>query len=201
MKIYFLPILLSLILLACTKTVKTNHDDGSIKEEYEVNKDGQKHGVYKRYYPEGVLAETSHFVNGVENGERKIYFPNGNLEYSLTNKNGLVEGKKMVYYDTGELLIDSEYKESKVVGKFIKYYKNGNIIEEVTFVDDLENGPFKEYYEDGTIKWKGQYLNGDNEFGIIESYDKSGQLIKKLECDSTKLCKTIWTLEKGDIIE
>ena len=66
--------------------------------------------------------------------------------------------------------------------------------------DNNENGPFKEYYPNGNIHWEGNYLNGDNEFGILNEYNEQGELIKKMDCDSMAVCKTIWTKENGDII-
>ena len=65
-------------------------------------------------------------------------------------------------------------------------------MEEVLFKDNEENGPFVEYYDNGEIEWKGSYLNGDNEFGILEQYDRTGVLIKKMECDSLGACITVW---------
>lgn len=179
-------------LFSCQKTVKTTYENGQTKEEYTVNDKGEKNGFYERYLENGTLIEESNFVNGLQHGKRRYYYENGNLEFESDYVNDLLTGKHLTYYDTGELLVESTYKNSEVVGIFKKYYRNGNLEEEVTFVEDLENGPFKEYYENGSIKWKGNYLNGDNEFGIIEQYNIKGELIKKMKCDSMSLCKTIW---------
>jgi antitoxin component YwqK of YwqJK toxin-antitoxin module len=181
-----------IFLYSCDSTVNTYHPNGNVETAYHVDKDSLKHGPFIRYFENGQIAEESHFIHGKQDGQRVLYYPNGQKESEGTYVDGELHGEKRVYYDSGELMISSNYEHSEVVGIFKKYYKNGNLLEEVTFENDLENGPFKEYYEDGTIKWKGQYLNGDNEFGIIEHYNEAGELIKKLECDSMKICKTIW---------
>ena len=187
-----------IFMLSCDSKIQSFHENGTLESEYSIDEDSLKHGTFVRYFDSGVKAEESNFVHGKQDGQRILYYLNGNKESEGTYVNGELHGKKLVYYDSGELMIDSDYEHSEVVGVFKKYYKNGNLLEEVTFENDLENGPFKEYYEDGTIKWKGQYLNGDNEFGIIEHYNEAGELIKKLECDSMKICKTIWEANTED---
>ena len=48
------------------------------------------------------------------------------------------------------------------------------------------------YYENGQIHWKGTYLNGDNEFGLLEEWDSLGTMIKRMKCDSMAVCRTFW---------
>lgn len=66
-------------------------------------------------------------------------------------------------------------------------------------VNNEENGPFTEYHENGQKAWEGTFLNGDNEYGLLQQYDEAGTLIKKMNCDSLGVCTTIWTLKDGDI--
>ena len=54
---------------------------------------------------------------------------------------------------------------------------------------------FEEYYTNGKIKWKGSYRNGDHEYGLLEKYDSTGVLVKKMECDSLFICRTVWKKE------
>ena len=179
----------------CKKPEKTFHENGQLYEKFETDKEGLKHGLYERYFEDGTLAESTYFDHGNQHGKRTLYYPNGQIESVSDFENGKLHGKHLVYHDTGESMIDSDYKNSEIIGVLKKYYKNGNLQEEVTFANDIENGPFTEYYENGRVKWKGQYLNGDYEFGIIEHFDEDGELIKKLECDSMRICKTIWEKE------
>ena len=199
--VYSLCLFILMTLISCEQKTKTTYPDGSIYEEYTTNDEGAKEGEYKRYYENGSIAEISVYKNDILNGKRKFFFANGNLEQEEDWINNKLTGKKVVYYDTGEKYVEAEYDSSMIVGVFKKFYKNGQVQEEVTFEKDLENGPFTEYYESGAIKWKGQYLNGDNEFGIIENYDEQGSLIKKLECDSMKICKTIWHRDSLNIAQ
>ncbi|MGA0231494.1 MAG: toxin-antitoxin system YwqK family antitoxin, partial [Saprospiraceae bacterium] len=112
---------------------------------------------------------------------------------------GHMHGNYEVYYESGLLLLKQNFRMDTLEGISRKYYENGQLEEEVMFADNLENGPFKEYYENGLLHWEGQYLNGDNEFGLLKEYDDMGELIKKMMCDSLAICRTIWTLKEGDI--
>ena len=176
--------------------VNEYHENGAIYKTYSLDADSLLSGMYKRYNQEGVLVEESFFENGKQNGTRTLYYANGNIESTSVYIDDMLTGKHKTYYDSGELMIDSDYKKSEIVGTLKKYYKSGQLLEEVTFKNDMENGPFVEYYENGNIKWKGNYLNGDNEFGLIEQFDETGKLIKKMECDSLRICKTIWEKPK-----
>ena len=72
-------------------------------------------------------------------------------------------------------------------------------MERVTFEGNEENGPFEEYHQNGQIQWKGTYLKGENEYGLLEEFDEIGEPIKRMMCDEMAICKTIWTKENGDI--
>ena len=111
-----------------------------------------------------------------------------------------MEGEHFVYYPSGKLMIESNYEGGKMNGLFTKYFESGEVAETVTFVDNNEMGPFTEYHSNGKVQWKGNYLDGDKEFGLLEQFDEHGTLIKKMMCDTLGVCQTIWTPEKGDIV-
>ena len=48
------------------ETKKTFYDNGSIKEEYKVNKEGKYHGTYKLYHKNGQLRVEVEFTNGCQ---------------------------------------------------------------------------------------------------------------------------------------
>lgn len=190
-------LVLILVFSSCSRYEKTFYDSGKLKEKFQVKEEGFKQGKYLRYFENGVLAEETSYQNNEQHGMRKIYFEDGNLEYTAFYVHGLLEGERKVFYPSGKLRVSSTYKQNQLVGPFYKYYENGKLAEEVTFVDGNENGPFVEYYENGVVKWKGNYLNGDHEFGLLEHFDVNGKLIKKMECDSTGMCITIWKDENN----
>jgi len=188
------------ILSACKESnyVIIKDQEGRVQEKYAVNQDSLKHGDYSSYI-NGTLVEQAQYVNGKLNGPRKLFHTNGEVEIEENYKNGVIAGLYKSYYYNGVIAQEANYVNGKMEGNLKTYYKEGALKEEVTMVDNNENGPFKEYYESGQLKWEGQFLNGDNEFGLLKNYNDKGELIKKMMCDSLGVCATVWTLEEGDI--
>lgn len=146
------------------------------------------------------LYERANYINGVLSGERYIYFPNGNVEILEKYSEGVLDDTLKVFYPEGAIKLKMPYKKGVLAGDIYKYYSEGTLMEKVTYKDNQENGPFEEYYLSGSLHWKGQYLNGPNEFGLLEEYNEQGILLKKMNCDSNAVCRTIWTVENGDIV-
>ncbi len=197
----FITLLLLLCcFIACKESnyVITKDDQGRVQEKYKVNKDSLKHGEYTSYI-NGTLIENSQYVNGVLQGPRKMYHTNGSIEIEENYVDGKLDGTYKAYYYDGVLSQKATYVMGKMQGILETYYKDGQLKEQVTMVANNENGPFKEYYNSGKLKWEGQFLNGDNEFGLLKNYNEAGELIKKMMCDSLGVCNTIWTMEEGDL--
>ena len=98
----------------------------------------------------------------------------------------------------------SENNESVLNGVIERFYENGQLMEKITIIDNKFDGAFEEYYENGKLKAKGSYIEDrfdePAEVGIIETYDSTGTLLRKLDCtfDEEKgfsTCKTIWAKE------
>lgn len=182
-------------LMACNRPEKTYYDTGELKEEIHKDKEGKNHGQYLRYHLEGGVAEESTYDHGKRTGVRKLFYVNGQLESESQIANGQLNGYHRVYYPSGKLMIDAVHKNNAYSGIFKKFNEDGSLKEVVTFVDGEENGPFEEYHRNGKIKWKGNYRNGDYEFGHLEEYDSTGVLVKTMMCDSLRICRTTWKKE------
>jgi len=184
----------AIVFVACKNGITVeSYDQGSLYERYSINQDSVKHGLYSRFYKSGKIAEKASYQNGLLDGVRTLYYDTGAKEIEEVYQSDSLHGEYKTYYPSGKVEFVCEYVNNKIQGKSKKYYESGKLLEEVIFKDNNENGPFVEYYENGEIEWKGQYLNGDNEFGLLENYNNKGELIKKMMCDSSSVCKTIWT--------
>lgn len=202
--ILYYYLLITLHFVSCSnglKKVENINEATGMKEVYYIDQDSMIQGEKLLYVNEGkVLLEKSEYVDGVLDGIREIYFENGNAEIKETYKQGLLTDTLYVYYSNGEVKLKTPYVNGVLNGTVLQYYESGMLKEEVTYIDNQENGAFTEYHENGQVKWRGEYLNGDNEFGLLQEYNEDGQLIKKMSCDSLAICRTIWTVEKGDIV-
>ncbi len=193
---FALSILFFLVFSSCKKSnfVEKKAASGAISERYQVNDSGQKNGSYESFDEEGNKIEVSLYRNDHLDGLRTIYHKSGHPEIEETYLNDIIVGDYKVYYDTGVLSLEVPYVAGTMSGLLKKYNEGGILTEEVTMANNNENGPFKEYYTNGQVKWEGTYLDGDNEFGLLQQYNKEGTLIKKMMCDSLAVCTTTWSI-------
>ena len=193
---YMLFFLSALILSNCSgELVQQKNDQGQVIEEYTVNKDGLKDGIYKAYDDQGNLMEESQYKDGVLHGERKI-FDKGVLYSIETRVKDEYEGPYKSYYENGQINMEGDYSDGAMNGPWKRYYPSGQLMEIVELVNNNENGPFVEYYENGNLKAEGNYKDGDNEHGLLKLYSEDGQLVKKMDCKEG-ICRTIWEAGKS----
>jgi len=191
-RIIIFVIALSIISCSDSDTIRKELPSG-MKEVYQVQKkSGEKSGIYRLYYPDGNLFEESDYRQGKLNGQRILYYPSGKKEILESYQNDTITGTYQMFHENGSLKLKGAYKNGVMTGIWKAFYESGALKEEVAFSDNLENGPFIEYYKDGTLKAKGNYINGENEDGILFLYDSSGDVSRVMMCDSG-ICRTQWT--------
>lgn len=203
----YLVLFMLLLVFSCARkveTVETKNEFGyTIK--YSRNKtDYAKQGNYTSFYPTGKKYEEANYVDDTLHGERKLYFESGALEVEEHYDMGNFISPYKRFFENGKIQQEGSYVNNVATGEWKKYYENGQLEEVVTLKDNEENGPFQEYYENGNLKAEGAYKGFDEdasrprEDGLLKLYNEDGTLIKKMNC-TLGICRTIWTLEGGDI--
>jgi len=193
---------LVMILLSCSQMteVRELNRAGILYRSYNIDQDSLIQGELITYFDNGIdIFEQANYVDNQIHGLRTLYFANQKTEIIEHYDHGTLVDTLKVYYSTGQLRRTEYYDRGVVRGEVITYFKNGRVKESVRYDDNLENGPFTEYYKNGHIKWEGTFVNGDNEVGALFKYDSTGQLIRKLICDSLSICKTTWTLQAAEM--
>ncbi len=178
-----------------TEHIVLRDDSTRIVREYDVLKGTKvKHGKLTVKDFDGKMYEESNFDHGKLSGVQKLY-TKGKL-YSIAHfKDSIIHGLYTSYHiETGEPYVIGNYNMGVMEGKWKTYTNQGKLKEIVTFKNNEENGPFVEFWPNGKIKAEGEYLNGDNENGLLYLYSPNGVLYKKMECKEGN-CHTIW--EKG----
>ena len=101
--------LLLLFMVSCqkkTETIETTNEFGR-KIRYERKKDDfAKHGLYERYYENGIKAEEAYYENDTLHGTRKFFYPSGNIEAEEQFLHGLHHGTYKKYFE-------ANYKEDE----------------------------------------------------------------------------------------
>ena len=182
-----------------TQKIEVKNDAGIVVESYQITADSLKVGEARIFDDEGKLFDLSNYVDGKLEGKRTLYYKDGAVDTEENYANDVLVGEYVQYYKNGSPMQKGNYENGVLSGEVVSYYESGEIRESVTFSDNIENGPFTEYHPNGKKQWEGTYLNGDNEYGLLIEYDTQENMLKKMQCDSLGMCRTIWSKEKGDI--
>ena len=134
------------------QTKKVFYDNGSIKEEFQVNADGVNHGSYKLYYPNQQLQVQVNWTNGIQD-----------------------DGEVISYHDNGGKARQVILLNNKFTGNFFEWYSNGKNKKQGHYLDEKqiilkewnENGELIE--KDGNFNTKSSFNESDNQEAIAES--------------------------------
>jgi antitoxin component YwqK of YwqJK toxin-antitoxin module len=107
--------------------------DGALISEDDYQ-DDLLHGKVRNYYPEtGILAELMHYNEGQREGVWEKYFPDGSLMTKGTYKNDLLNGKLIIFHPSGKVQISGSYENGVRTGTWFTYDQDGKLIEEETY--------------------------------------------------------------------
>jgi len=161
-----------------------NIKKGGFREIYNVDNEGNKHGYYKCYYPNGDIYISCFFINGLRFGMYQIYYQNFILKESCWYELGCKDGTYLSYYPNGKLYKKIKYINDKIHGSYeifdIKgyhivktfgykglvhgklniYYENKYQHLEARYKKGLLNGRVRSWKEDGTLQFDDIYKNG-----------------------------------------
>ena len=194
--------IMGIILIGCfsdNSKIREYDEQGNLYREFSIDADSLIHGTLYTYYENGKdIFEQSEYNHGQLNGQRILYYPNQIPEIIEQYRNDTISDTLKVFYPNGQIKRRVPYQSGVRVGVLESFYPAGEIKERVSFENNLENGPFEEFYKNGFTKWKGTYLNGENEFGELLHFDSTGSMIRKMICDSLAICRTVWSTEQED---
>lgn len=175
-----------------------------IAQEQEINQvdaDGERTGIWRKYYPNNRIRYEGEFRNGKEIGTFKYYdifssnhpvaikkfSPSSNEAfvkfYTLKGKlrsEGKMIGKRRIgkwkyYFLTGKIFSEEFYVNGRLTGIVKNYYGNGKLAEETQYEEGLKNGVSKEFADDGVLLQKVYFVDGELN-GDAKYYDLKGNL-------------------------
>ena len=108
--------------------IKTYYEDGSLAQEYQINKQEEPNGYFRIYHDNGQLKTETTFTNGVqENGDVISYHDNGTKARKVTLENHLINGPYYEWYRNGQLKTEGIYND-KVPTVLKEWDENGVLI-------------------------------------------------------------------------
>ena len=105
--------------------IKTYYENGSVAQEYQINKQEEPDGYFRIYHDNGQLKVEMNFTNGVQdNGDVISYHDNGTKARKVTLVNHLMNGPYYEWYRNGQLKTEGIYNDK--VSKVLKEWdENG----------------------------------------------------------------------------
>jgi antitoxin component YwqK of YwqJK toxin-antitoxin module len=141
-------------------------------------KGDKREGPYRLFNSEGTgVLEEAYYSEGQKHGAYTKWYPNGNKQETGTYRYDKREGKSLWYYENGSLAADYNYTEGEIDGDVSTFYKGGKLSAYGPYKKGEQTGTWKEYYENGNLKAEGQYKDGNKE-GEWKNYDEKGKPIK-----------------------
>ncbi|MDA9773365.1 toxin-antitoxin system YwqK family antitoxin [Saprospiraceae bacterium] len=198
--IFFLSLIA--LFISCSDLSKQEEISDYSKEIYYIDSEDLRQGYYVELSLNGDTISTANYKDGELEGTRVIYDSTGFVKTIENHKAGVFHGPIITYFANGKIQTKGNYTNNTLDSIFYAYYESGELKEKVTVHDNSENGPFEEYFESGQVHWKGSFINGPNEIGLLLEYDEKGVLIKKMDCGlylGEYICQTIWDINKGDV--
>ena len=119
------------------------------------------------------------------NGLYKIYYPNGVVRMEIESKNGLPNGAGKFYDEEGVLVNQTTFKDGVTDGVLYNYYPDGQVHNELIYVGGVLNGSQKTYDETGELIAEIVYENGKAVSGYTvvddEKINLTEEELKQLE--------------------
>jgi antitoxin component YwqK of YwqJK toxin-antitoxin module len=159
------------------------NDNGLLLSEGIVDDAGRYNGKWKDLYPDGKTLAEGAYTDNRRTGLWKFYSQSGKTEQTGFYNNGRPDGLWKWYYENGAILREEEYFQGERDGSYIEYSLNGDIIgqgqfsdgerngewkfksgdniEEGKYIIGLKDGLWKSWYSDGTLRFKGNYVQGN----------------------------------------
>jgi len=172
----------------------------------QVDKDNNRHGVWKKFYSNDRVRYTGKFNHGKETGtfyyysasnsdhptiikkyhdndnlaDVQFFTDDGVLESEGSMKEKSREGKWIYYHPDGKSVMSEEnYQNGKLEGEYRTFYLSGEPTEITSYKNGLLDGSYKKYSIKGFIYQDFNYSDGMLNGVAVYYSRKTGDLIKK----------------------
>ncbi|MCU0377967.1 MAG: toxin-antitoxin system YwqK family antitoxin [Bacteroidales bacterium] len=122
----------------------------------------KKEGQWKFYpstEPQYMISE-EYYHDDIKHGLARKFHPDGTLAESIAWDHGKKTGGWLQYYPDGKVCLRAEFMDGKLNGPFSFYYPNGKLQFEGRYKDDFRDGDWMVFNEDGSLKQVMVYRQG-----------------------------------------
>ncbi len=193
----------------------TQYKMGFVQKEEKINRrdaNNHKHGIWKEFYPSGVIKKEVNYSDDKMDGYLKEYSTKGSLISATKYVKGVLQTNvpelakldlKTEYYQGGFIKSTGTYKNGVPEGVHRQFSPDGKVLSAKVYSEGFltgegiidtagrQQGPWKEYYSNGQLKSKGEYLNSKR-IGEWVFYFSNGKMEQKGKYDNKGRAQGVW---------
>lgn len=198
----FFTLFVSFLTFSCANVVNPNrnHEIGQKTEQKTISPigaNGSTDELYRRWYPNGVLAEETVFANGKKNGWHRLWYENGNRKLIGRFVDDRLDGVCLAWYENGKLRLSIRFDQGKRTGEWIRTGEKVGVVARVSFKDNRLDGSLNVLVNRG-------YGNGSGRSLEVEANYDEGQLVssfhfKEADASGNNLHLTGTILKNGQL--
>ena len=130
------------------------------KEQFCKKSNGDKHGMYKKWFLTGTLDREGEFQDNVEQGQWIFYYQSGQKWCEIQYKDGKEHGLSVCWHENGNKQSERNFDMGKKHGDYASWFANGqmNLLGAYKFED--KHGLWTEWDEQGNVIEKIRYIEG-----------------------------------------
>lgn len=178
----------SLFVLSLTIILGITFSFGQTKIN-QFDKDGKRHGVWRKYYNNDRIRYQGQFDHGKEIETFK-YFSAANSDHPVVIKEFNPDNsvaKVSFFAENGSLISKGKMEGKNRVGKWLFFHEDGKtVMSEENYVNGKLHGEYKTYYQSGKPTEIAYYKNGFLD-SIYRKYSIKGHLYQHFSYKSGKL--------------
>ena len=130
-------------------------------------------------FPTEAIYEEGDLIDGERNGLWKRYYPTGQVRSEIHFSSGDAFGDYRLYNQTGELYEEGRWEHGMNVGKLRRFYPDGTIQQLLTFDSHgVGQGEQRHYHDNGQLEMVIQLSDGE-ESGDLIRLDREGRVINR----------------------
>ncbi len=193
----------------------TQYKMGFVQREEKMNRrdaDSLKQGVWKQFYPSGIIKNEVTYSDDKMNGYLKEYSVSGSLVSTTKYVNGVVQKNapelakldvRTEYYEGGIVKFTGTYKDGVAEGIHRVFSPEGKVLSAKVYADGVltgegildtigrQQGPWKEYHPNGQLKAQGEYFNSKR-IGEWVFYYSNGKIEQRGKYDKKGKAQGPW---------
>lgn len=118
---------------------KTYYPNGILKDRTQWALD-VRHGLTERWYFDGTKERSGRYSYGKRDGIWRTYYPGGVKKSEFVYSGGVPTGTWRTFYESGQLEFYREYDAGLQHGKDLAYYESGQLASDVNYIHGERDG-------------------------------------------------------------